>query len=91
MERQPNIRRLTISRYYTEALRKERPYLRLKGKWLAQAGFESGTYVRVEVEQGRLVITPLPPDLKAVTEEIESLETQLVVLREREARYGGLL
>jgi len=35
-----------------------RPYIRLKGKWLAQAGFAAGTRVAVTVRRGRLTITP---------------------------------
>lgn len=31
--------------------------IRLKGKWLASAGFKPGQKVRVEVEEGRLIIT----------------------------------
>ena len=31
--------------------------IRLKGKWLTSAGFKPGQKVRVEVEQGRLIIT----------------------------------
>ena len=31
--------------------------IRVKGKWLTSAGFKPGQKVRVEVEQGRLIIT----------------------------------
>ena len=34
------------------------PWLKLSGHWLEQAGFEAGQSVRVQVEHGRLVITP---------------------------------
>jgi hypothetical protein len=34
------------------------PSLRIAGKWLRTAGFESGMKVRIEVSQGRLVIEP---------------------------------
>lgn len=34
------------------------PYLKLQGKWLAQAGFSASTRCLVEVYQGMLVITP---------------------------------
>jgi len=33
------------------------PFLRLKGQWLEEAGFKSSDQVRVEVNEGRLVIT----------------------------------
>jgi toxic protein SymE len=35
------------------------PFLRLRGQWLGQAGFEVGERVRVAVEPGRLVIEPV--------------------------------
>ena len=35
-----------------------KPSLLLKGCWLHDAGFRAGDYVDVEVEEGRLVITP---------------------------------
>ena len=34
------------------------PYLRFNGLWLAEAGFPIGAKVRVQVEEGRLVVTP---------------------------------
>lgn len=33
------------------------PYIRLKGQWLAEAGFHRSHQVRVEISHGRLVIT----------------------------------
>jgi Toxin SymE, type I toxin-antitoxin system len=36
------------------------PFLRLKGRWLEQAGFPIGGKVRVSVTSGRLVIEPMP-------------------------------
>jgi len=35
------------------------PFLRMRGAWLEAAGFHRGERVRVEVERGRLVLTPL--------------------------------
>ena len=59
-------RRLTVS--HTHQPRRPRrytpypgvyvPYLRFNGLWLAEAGFPIGSKVRVQVEQGRLVVTP---------------------------------
>lgn len=37
------------------------PVLRLLGLWLGQAGFSPGQRVSVQVEAGRIVITPAPP------------------------------
>ncbi|WP_235024451.1 SymE family type I addiction module toxin [Caballeronia arvi] len=34
------------------------PWIRLAGRWLEQAGFEAGQQVRVEVQHGKLIITP---------------------------------
>jgi hypothetical protein len=36
------------------------PFLRLRGRWLAEAGFPIGTKFRVDVAPGRLVIETLP-------------------------------
>ena len=33
------------------------PTVMLKGKWLSEFGFDIGTHVRVECEDGRLIIT----------------------------------
>ncbi len=38
------------------------PMIRLRGRWLARAGFEQGQRVRVELLDGLLVLIPLPPD-----------------------------
>jgi len=35
------------------------PFLRLRGQWLEELGFECGEKVRVRAEQGRLVIEPV--------------------------------
>jgi toxic protein SymE len=35
------------------------PWIRLSGRWLEEAGFEISGRIRVEVERGRLVITPM--------------------------------
>jgi Toxin SymE, type I toxin-antitoxin system len=37
------------------------PFLRLRGRWLAELGFRRGVKVAVQAEPGRLVITPAPP------------------------------
>jgi hypothetical protein len=33
------------------------PMIRLRGKWLALAGFQEGQTVRVEIAKGRLTLT----------------------------------
>ena len=37
------------------------PFLRLRGRWLDQAGFAIGSDVRVEVSAGRLVLEVMEP------------------------------
>lgn len=59
-----NPRRLTVSSSHPES-RAARPhslpaapmpFLRLRGRWLDEAGFAIGASVRVEVSAGRLVV-----------------------------------
>jgi hypothetical protein len=59
-------RRLTVSRLYRERERRpwERevreaepvPYLRMQGRWLAEAGFGIGQKIAVDVRDGELVV-----------------------------------
>ena len=35
------------------------PYLRLRGRWLREAGFAIGRNVKVEVSEGRLTLEPI--------------------------------
>lgn len=57
-------RRLTVSRQYPESRAARHryapvtpmPFLRLRGRWLDEAGFTIGANVRVEVAAGRLVL-----------------------------------
>jgi toxic protein SymE len=57
-------RRLTVSSLHPESRsRRPRyeptapmPFLRLRGRWLDQAGFPIGANVRVQVSAGRLVL-----------------------------------
>ena len=58
-----NARRLTVSSSLPESRAAHRhlpitpmPFLRLRGRWLDQAGFTIGAPVRVEVSAGRLVV-----------------------------------
>ena len=36
------------------------PEIRLEGKWLEQSGFKQGMHIRVEMEAGKITITPSP-------------------------------
>jgi hypothetical protein len=38
------------------------PSLRLRGRWLKQAGFDIGSRVQVSVEAGKLVVEVEPPE-----------------------------
>lgn len=57
-------RQLTVShthqprrpRVYTSRPEVPVPYLRFNGLWLAEAGFPIGAKVRVQVEEGRLLV-----------------------------------
>lgn len=59
-----NPRRLTVSSSLPESRAAQHrhlpiapmPFLRLRGRWLDQAGFTIGAPVRVEVSAGRLVV-----------------------------------
>jgi hypothetical protein len=59
-----NARRLTVSSCHPESRAHHpqqsssapMPFLRLRGRWLDQAGFTIGAPVRVEVSAGRLVV-----------------------------------
>jgi toxic protein SymE len=64
MAERPKSRRLTVSSCHAESRAvgprylpiTPMPFLRLRGRWLDQAGFAIGTNVRVEVSAGRLVV-----------------------------------
>ena len=51
-------RKLKVEHRGDFARRKTYPLLRLRGKWLRQAGFMPDSYVTLTVEQGRIVIVP---------------------------------
>lgn len=38
------------------------PAIILQGKWLEQYGFSTGTFISVECEDGKLIITPRKPE-----------------------------
>jgi toxic protein SymE len=35
------------------------PWIRLSGRWLEQAGFQISSKIRVEIQNGKLIITPV--------------------------------
>ena len=56
------------------------PTVMLKGKWLSKFGFDSGTHVKVECEEGRLIITK--------EEEAEEIVQPVLCVAEGKAGYG---
>ena len=56
------------------------PTVMLKGKWLSEFGFDIGTRVKVECEDGRLIITK--------EEAIEEIVQPVLCVAERKAGYG---
>jgi hypothetical protein len=48
-------RKATVTSYFDA--RVTVPMIRLRGRWLKKAGFREGDALRIEVEDGRLVLT----------------------------------
>lgn len=74
---------LTISSTYAAARTQDGrvPFLRVRGQWLAQFGFERGARVLIAAEQGRLVVTLAPPDMMT-----DELRPSVILRRPRKAR-----
>lgn len=53
-------RKATVTSYFDA--RAKVPMIRLRGRWLMRAGFREGDALRVEVEEGRLVLTRADDD-----------------------------
>lgn len=59
-------RQLTVSRLlrssraqsYPRPPERQVPFVRMEGNWLEEAGFRIGEKIRIQVEPGRLVLTP---------------------------------
>jgi toxic protein SymE len=49
-------RRLTVGYASTDTPGVDVPYLRLRGRWLQDAGFVIGPHVKIEVNEGRMTI-----------------------------------
>ena len=47
------------------------PQIMLQGKWLEQYGFTGDSYISVECEEGKLVITPREPDPEETQKRLE--------------------
>jgi hypothetical protein len=48
-------RKATVTSYFDA--RVTVPMIRLRGQWLVRAGFRKGDALRIEVEEGRLILT----------------------------------
>lgn len=57
MTKKANERYLTVSYCREDYCNDDIPFLRLKGKWLREGGFDAGTHVKVNVVRDKLVIT----------------------------------
>jgi Toxin SymE, type I toxin-antitoxin system len=51
-----------VSRAWSHAILPAVPFVRLAGRWFAEAGFQIGDLVSVKVDSGRLVIEPVTKD-----------------------------
>jgi toxic protein SymE len=49
-------KRLTVGYASTDTPGVSVPYLRLRGRWLQDAGFVIGRHVKIEVDEGRMTI-----------------------------------
>lgn len=58
------MRKVTVT--YSIRERDSVPMIRLRGKWLKGAGFEEGRLVRVDVAEGKLILT-LASDMPATS------------------------
>lgn len=56
------VRRIKVSYARTFPDYEQIPSLAMKGKWLAEAGFDTGTVVDMRVMKGCLVLTVRPPE-----------------------------
>lgn len=62
---------------------REVPQIQLKGAWLREFGFTEGTPVRVNCENGRLIITPDTERAELAKVEQEFMDRELDALQKR--------
>ena len=87
-------RRLTVTYSHAPPLRRNGyyegdrkvPTLRLHGRWLREAGFRIGERVRIEVEEGRLIVVAEEQMSLVPREELARLKREISVERLVEAR-----
>lgn len=61
--------------YWAKAVR---PAIRLKGKWLAAAGFRSGTHVQVELLQQGVLLVRCPENVESERRVNEIQQVRLI-------------
>jgi hypothetical protein len=54
-----------------------KPFIRLRGRWLSEAGFPPGSRVTVTVEDGRLILTPERSQIPLNSAALESEKTRV--------------
>lgn len=64
----PDVRINTVSSCYGEGWKGAVPFIRLRGRYLEEAGFEDRTRMKVTVEPGRIVLEALTPDDRKVAD-----------------------
>ncbi|MBE5952107.1 MAG: type I toxin-antitoxin system SymE family toxin [Lachnospiraceae bacterium] len=72
---------------------KPTPSIHLQGQWLKEIGFESGKYIQVKCEEGKLVITLDEARERLVEAETEFMESEGAQLdmwyqQEKEKRFA---
>jgi hypothetical protein len=65
---------IKISRLFNPETNQSVPFLRLSGKYLRNAGFESGEQIVVEIEPGKITIRPLIMAVKEPTKQFTLFE-----------------
>jgi hypothetical protein len=91
MEDKLNERFLTVSYCRDNYCDEDVPFLRLKGKWLRDGGFDAGTHVKVIVVRDKLVITKDGDRARRDKErKLEKLQSTVYTLQQELTQQGEL-
>ena len=91
MEEKLSERYLTVSYCREDYCDDDIPFLRLKGKWLRDGGFEAGTHVKVNVVRDKLVITKDGDRARREQEKkLEKLKATIYTLQQELNQQGEL-
>ncbi|WP_333498793.1 SymE family type I addiction module toxin [Kluyvera sp. CHPC 1.2972] len=74
-------RRYTVS-YVPQQGNTSTPALNLSGKWLKEAGFDTGTGVTVKIAGDCIVLIPDNDEMKALREEIKQMKKMVNAVKE---------